>query len=143
MDRAQFESLDREISEWLEKEGLAVLRYSLAVIFIWFGILKPLGVSPAAGLAAETVPWIGEQIWIPLLGFWEVAIGICFLYKPLIRVAIPLLALHMAGTFLPFVLLPGTTFIDFPFVLTLEGQYIVKNLVLIGAAMVIGGHVRD
>lgn len=116
-----------------------MLRYSLALIFIWFGALKPLGLSPAAGFASRTIPWMPADIWIPLLGFWEVAIGLCFLYRPLIRVALPLMGLHMLGTFSTFFLLPEAVFAQFPFVLTMEGQYVVKNLVLIGAAMVVGG----
>jgi hypothetical protein len=69
-------------------------------------------------------------------------IGLCFLYKPLLHVALVLLFLHMPGTFLPIVLLPEKVFQAFPFVLTMEGQYIVKNLVLIAAAIVIGGKIR-
>jgi len=65
-------------------------------------------------------------------------IGICLLYTPLIRIGLFLLALQMPGTFLPLVLRPEICFLDFPFNLTLEGQYIIKNLVLIGAAMVVG-----
>ena len=70
------------------------------------------------------------------------AIGLCFLYQPLLRVALILLFLNMPGTFLPIVILPGEVFRAFPFGLTLEGQYIVKNLVLIAAAIVIGGKIR-
>jgi uncharacterized membrane protein YkgB len=65
-------------------------------------------------------------------------IGICLLYTPLIRIGLFLLALQMPGTFLPLILRPEICFLDFPFNLTLEGQYIIKNLVLIGAAMVVG-----
>ena len=80
---------------------------------------------------------------VPILGVWEVLIGICLLYRPLIRLGIFLLFLQLPGTFLPVVLLPGVVFEQFPHVLTVEGQYIVKNLVIIGAALVIGGTVRN
>ena len=70
-------------------------------------------------------------------------IGLCLLYRPLIRVGILLLFLQMPGTFLPMVLLPEVVFVTFPFELTVEGQYIVKNLVIIGAALVVGGTVRE
>jgi uncharacterized membrane protein YkgB len=86
----------------------------------------------------KTVYWFDPEIFIPILGIWEMAIGICILATPLIRVGLFLLALQMPGTFLPLVLRPEICFIDFPFNLTLEGQYIVKNLVLIGAAIVVG-----
>ena len=131
--------LDKIIGEHLLSYGLPVLRYSLVLIFIWFGLLKSFGVSSANELVTQTIYWFDPSWFVPFLGWWEVVIGICFLWKPLIRIGLPLMALQMAGTFLPLLLLPHITFISFPFVLSLEGQYIVKNLVLIGAAMVVGG----
>lgn len=138
-----FDRLDRSIASLLSEEGLAVLRYSLALLFIWFGALKLVGGSPATAMVANTVYWFSPMWFVPFLGVWEMIIGVCFLYRPLIRLALALLAPQMLGTFLPFLLLPEVTFQNFPFVLTLEGQYILKNLVIIGAAMVVGGHVRD
>jgi uncharacterized membrane protein YkgB len=88
------------------------------------------------------VYWLTPEIIVPLLGLWEVAIGLAFLFTPLTRIAILLLALQMPGTFLPLVLLPEVCFTIFPFGLTIEGQYIVKNLVIIGAALVIGSRVQ-
>jgi hypothetical protein len=70
---------------------------------------------------------------------WEVAIGVCFLYKPLVRWGVVLLFLHMPGTLLPLITLRDETFVRFPFALSLEGQYIIKNLVLITAGIVLGG----
>jgi uncharacterized membrane protein YkgB len=72
-----------------------------------------------------------------------VAIGITMYYKPLIRVSIFLLFIQMPGTFLPLVLLPEVCFTKFPFGLTLEGQYIIKNLIIISSALVIGGTLND
>ena len=122
--------------------GFISLRVSLAVIFIWFGILKPFGLSPAQDLVEKTVVWLPAEIFVPILGWWEVAIGVGLLFRPLIRVAIFLLLLQMPGTLLPLILLPEICFTRFPIGLTLEGQYIVKNLVLISAALVVGGTVR-
>ena len=122
----------------LERLSLPILRFSLAIIFIWFGALKPFGQSPAVELVTKTVYWFDPQIFIPILGVWEMAIGICLLFRPLLRVGLFLLAVQMPGTFLPIVLLPEVCFTTFPFDLTLEGQYIVKNLVLIGAGLVVG-----
>jgi len=139
----KFDKVDKAITKWMKKEGLLCLRYSLAIIFIWFGILKPLGLSPAAELVAKTVYWASPTWFVPFLGWWEVLIGVCFLYKPLIRIAIALMAVQMVGTFLPLILLPQIVYGPLPFTFTLEGQYIVKNLVIIGAAMVVGSHVRD
>lgn len=123
---------------YLERLSLPILRFSLAIIFIWFGALKPFGQSPAVELVTKTVYWFDPQIFIPILGFWEMAIGVCLLFRPLFRVGLFLLAVQMPGTFLPLVLLPEVCFTTFPFDLTLEGQYIVKNLVLIGAGLVVG-----
>jgi len=138
----QFDELDYKIANWMNRYGRFFLRLSLAMIFIWFGLLKPLGLSPAAELIAKTVYWIPADIFIPILGWWEVMIGVGLLFRPLIRMAILLLAFQMIGTFLPLVLLPDICFTRIPFGLTLEGQYIIKNLILISAAIVIGGTVR-
>lgn len=139
----KLDRLDQKITQLLKKIGLPVLRYSLGILFIWFGILKPLGVSPAQELVTRTVYWVSPVWFVPFLGWWEVVIGIFFLYKPLIRIGIPLLMLQMVGTFLPLVLLPDVVFGAKPYALTLEGQYIVKNIIIIAAAIVIGSHVRD
>ncbi|MCH7946712.1 MAG: DoxX family protein [candidate division Zixibacteria bacterium] len=136
------DSLDRHIANWMYKYGMLVLRLSLAVVFIWFGALKPLGISPAEELVKRTVYWLPPEFFLPLLGYWEVAIGVCLLYRPFIRAAILLLFLQMPGTMLPLILLPDVCFTSFPFGLTLEGQYIIKNLILISAGLVIGGTVR-
>ena len=136
------DSLDQHIVDWMYKYGMLVLRISLAVVFIWFGALKPLGISPVEELVKRTVYWLPPDLFLSLLGFWEVAIGVCLLFRPFIRAAILLLFLQMPGTMLPLILLPDVCFTNFPFGLTLEGQYIIKNLILISAGLVIGGTVR-
>lgn len=136
-------SLDASIAGWMNRWGLRLLRYSIGVVFVWFGALKPLGLSPAGELVANTVYLVPPELFVPVLGVWEVLIGLCLLYRPLIRLGILLLFVQMPGTFLPLVLLPEVTFVQFPYALTIEGQYIVKNLVMIGAALVVGATVRD
>lgn len=133
--------MDKAIASWMRSHGVTFLRFSVAIVFIWFGLLKPLGVSPANELVERTVYWVDPLWFIPFLGWWEVAIGVCMLWRPLIRVSIALLALQMPGTLLPLVLLPDVCFVHVPWAPTLEGQYIIKNLVLISAAIVIGGTV--
>lgn len=137
-----FDNFDSALSSWMEKWGMRSLRYSLAVVFIWFGLLKPLGVSPAEDLVTRTVYWFPPDVFIPILGWWEVLIGICMLWRPLIRISIFLLILQMPGTMLPLILLPDVCYTHFPWGLTLEGQYIIKNLILVSAALVVGGTVR-
>ena len=141
--RGALNTIDKKVAHYLKEHGVESLRYSLAVVFIWFGILKPFGLSPAQELVANTVYWFNPSWFVPFLGYWEVAIGLCILLKPLLRVGLILMAVQMIGTFLPLVILPEVAFVEFPFVLTLEGQYIIKNIVLIAAGMVIGSHVRD
>jgi len=134
--------LDAGITRWMSRHGLLFLRISLAIVFVWFGALKPLRISPADDLIARTVYWFDPDLFIPILGAWEIAIGICLLVRPLVRLGIFLLFLQMPGTFLPLILLPGVCFTHIPWAPTLEGQYIIKNLVLISAALVVGGAVR-
>lgn len=141
--RSQLESLDERITEQMDRWGVPALRIAIGVVFIWFGGLKVFDVSPAADLVAATVYIVPPDIFVPILGVWEVVIGLCLLYRPLIRIGILLLFFQLPGTFLPLVLLPEVTFVTFPYALTVEGQYIIKNLVIIGAALVIGGTVRD
>ena len=134
-----FLRFDAQLVLLMERAGIPFLRFAIGVVFIWFGALKTIGeLSPAYDLVAATVYWLTPEIIVPLLGLWEVAIGLAFLFTPLTRVAIFLLALQMPGTFLPLILLPEVCFTIFPFGLTIEGQYIVKNLVIIGSALVIG-----
>src|SRR3989344_3218655 len=141
--KKEFDKLDKKITFWMKRHGLKILRYSLGFLFVLLGILKPLGLSAAAPLVAKTVYWFSPSWFVPFLGWWEVVIGICLLYKPLVRLGIFLMALQMLGTFLPLIILPEVVYSFNPLTLTLEGQYIIKNLVLIAAAIVLGGHVRD
>ena len=143
LNKAAIIKLDIFISKYMSTYGILLLRYSLAMIFIWFGLLKPLGISPAQELVENTVYWFDDKAtFVNFLGWWEVVIGFTMCFRPLIRISIFLLFLQMPGTFLPLVLLPEVCFTDFPYGLTLEGQYIVKNLIIISSALVIGGTVR-
>jgi len=140
-------ALDARIAHAMARGGLPALRISLAIIFCWFGILKPWGLSPAAPLVLATVDWLppfSPETWLKIIGWWEVAIGLCFLHRRTLRIAIALLFLQMAGTLMPLVLLPDITFQagGAPFRPTMEGQYIIKNLLIMAAALVVGGSVR-
>lgn len=142
-----FDKMDILISHVMESWGTISLRISFGIIFIWFGILKPLGISSAAPLVIATVNWMPlfeSSTWLAIIGWWEVIIGLAFLSRKTTRIAIALLALQMGGTFMPLVILPEVTFQanHFPYGPTLEGQYIIKNLMIISAAMVIGGTLR-
>lgn len=139
--------IDSRIASFMQRWGVRLLRWSLAIIFIWFGVLKPFGLSPAEPLVLKTVDWLpvlSPRQWLGVIGWWEVAIGITFLFRSTLRLAIALLALQMVGTFMPLVMLSEITFQSgrYPYAPTMEGQYIIKNLLIISAALVVGGTVR-
>jgi uncharacterized membrane protein YkgB len=139
----KFTKLDQQIARIMNNSYPTAIRISFAIIFIWFGILKPLGHSAATPLVEATVSWMpffDTGLWVSIIGWWEVIIGITFLFKSTTRIAIALLFLQMSGTFLPLILLPEITFQEGQFwVPTLIGQYIVKNLMILSAALVVGG----
>jgi len=138
-----FDKIDRTITSWMTKFGMTFLRIGLGVIFFWFGVLKFFpGVSPAEDLVRNTIYFISPDIFFPILAAWETLIGIGLIGGKFMRITLLLLFLQMPGTALPLLLLPDVVWNTFPFSLTLEGQYIIKNLVLIGAGLVLGGAVR-
>ncbi|MBO6574377.1 MAG: DoxX family membrane protein [Rhodothermales bacterium] len=141
--RKLFHEVDPVIVRWMAKNGVPILRIGLGVVFFWFGMLKFFpGMSPAEQLVRNTVYFVDPDLFLPVLAFWETLIGLGLITGKLLRTTLFLLFLQMPGTALPIVVLPEVVWNDFPFVLTMEGQYIVKNLVLIGAGIVLGGTVR-
>lgn len=142
-----FDRVDQQITRWMAHYSLIILRIGLGVVFIWFGALKLFpGVSPAEELVRNTIFFFDPDIFLPILALWEVLIGVGFLVglftNKFQRLTILLLFLQMFGTVSPLVLLPDVTWQNFPIVPTLEGQYIIKNLVIIGSALVLGATVR-
>ena len=121
-----------------------IIRTPLFVIFFWFGLLKVIKLSPAQGLVIGTVYWmpfLSPEGWVIVVGFWEMLIGLFFLTKKTTFYAMVLLFLQMGGTFMPLVLLPSITFQNSNYLLpTLEGQYIIKNIIIIASALVVGRH---
>jgi uncharacterized membrane protein YphA (DoxX/SURF4 family) len=141
--RKQFDTIDIAITGWMARHGVTLLRISMGVVFFWFGALKLApGLSPAETLVRETITFFPMNIFLPLLAVWEMAIGLGFITGKFTRLTILLLFLQMPGTISPMFLRPDLVWTSFPFVLTLEGQYIVKNLVIISAALVVGATVR-
>jgi len=134
---------DQMIARTMSKWSIPAIRISFAIIFIWFGILKPFDVSSAESLLKATVAWLpfgSPEFWLVAIGWWEVAIGITFLFQRTTKIAIALLFLQMIGTFMPLVFLPEVTFQNGNILTpSLEGQYIIKNVMIISAALVLGG----
>ena len=138
-----FNKVDRAITTWMARYGLLVMRLGLGVVFFWFGALKLVpGLSPAEDLVRNTVYFFNPDLFLPVLAIWEMLIGLGLIFGKYMRLTLLLLFLQMPGTALPLLVLPEITWTVFPFGLTLEGQYIIKNLALIGAALVLGGTVR-
>lgn len=147
-DASLFNTADARITGWMARHGVPLLRVSLGAVFLWFGVLKFFpGLSPAQDLAARTVReltlgFVQPNIAIPVLAAWECLIGIGLLANVAMRATLLLLLVQMAGTLTPIVFFPHEVFTRIPYAPTLEGQYIIKNAVLISAAIVLGATVR-
>jgi uncharacterized membrane protein YphA (DoxX/SURF4 family) len=127
----------------MQAYGVTVLRVTLAIVFIWFGALKVAGKSPVEDLVADTVYWVDAGSFVIFLGLWEIAIGVGLILGVALRLVLLLFFAQMLGTFLTVVIHPGIVFRDSnPLLLTVTGEFIVKNLVLIAAGIVIGATVR-
>ena len=124
--------------EGLGRVAPMALRISLALVFGWFGALKLAGVSPVLGLVSATVPWLQPALAMHLLGAVEVLLGVGLLLGRLQRALLLVLAAHLCGTFLTFVMAPQLMFQHGgPMLLTADGEFVVKNLVLISAALLL------
>jgi uncharacterized membrane protein YkgB len=133
--------LDQQIISVARRAYLPFSRFALFLVYFWFGILKVFGQSPAnplvASLQAKTLPFLSFDQFIVLFGLFEMLIGILFLIPKATRVALPLLAFHMVTTIMPLFLLPAMTWTMAPFVPSMEGQYIIKNILIISLGIVI------
>ena len=144
----RLEHVDFRITAWMARNGVTLTRIALGIVFVWFGAIKFVpGWSPAADLAARTIERltlgvVEPSLALPLLAVWETLIGIGLITGHFLRLTLLLLFIQMPGTMLPLLLFPSETFAAFQHSPTLEGQYIIKNLVLVGAAIVVGSTVR-
>lgn len=140
---ARIDPIDRVLTRWLARYSIPILRVGLGIVFFWFGVLKFFpGLSPAEDLVRNTIFFVDPDIFIPMLALWEMAIGLGLIFGKLMRLTLLLLFLQMPGTLLPLFILPEVTWQHIPYSPTVEGQYIIKNLVLIGAGLVLGATVR-
>ncbi|MBY0535191.1 MAG: hypothetical protein K2P88_05005 [Chitinophagaceae bacterium] len=123
------------------KEPLKLLKWSLGIMYCWFGVLKFFpGLSPAEQLAGMTIETICCHIIpasfaVKLLAVFETAIGLSFFLLRPGRLLFYAFTIHIIGTFVPLFLFPEICFKDAPFVFTIVGQYIVKNLLFIVVAI--------
>lgn len=146
--RKLFDRLDVFLTGLMARNGVLVLRLSLGIVFLWFGALKFFpGLSPAEDLAARTISQLTFGLMAPqtavfILAVWESLIGIGLIFNLFMRATLFLLWVQMLGTITPIFFFPGEVFSEFPYAPTLEGQYIIKNIVLVSAGLVIGATVR-
>ncbi|MRR31333.1 DoxX family membrane protein [bacterium] len=143
-----FEKVDVRLTTLMARYGLTLLRVSVGLVFLWFGFLKFFpGLSPAQDIAVRTISvltfnLIPAQVSILILAAWETLIGLGLLLGVFMRGTLLLLFLQMLGTLTPLFFFPGEVFTRIPYAPTLEGQYIIKNMVLVSAGIVLGATVR-
>lgn len=143
-----YDRIDTTLTRWMARNGIRLLRISLGVVFLWFGFLKFFpGLSPAQTLAGNTISTLSFGLLTPelavfILAAWECLVGVGLITGYLLRATLFLFWLQMLGTITPLFLFPEQCFTVVPIAPTLEGQYIIKNLILVTAGLVIGATVR-
>jgi len=127
----------------VSRRSLTLLRISIGIIYIWFGALKFFhGYSPAEDLAINTINkltfgLLPQPVNIIFLAIWECAVGLLLISGKWLRTALVFLFIHMVCTFTPLLFFPSVSFKYMPYGFTLVGQYIMKNIIIICAALVI------
>ena len=122
--------------------GHRIERYLLTIVFVWFGMLKLFGQNSATSIIAKSIYWVDPSIMIPILGFWEVLIGFFLIFKWTLRFAVLLLIVRLLGTSLALCFYYDECFESFLWFPTIQGQYLIKDLTLFGAALVIGSTIE-
>jgi uncharacterized membrane protein YkgB len=122
----------------VDRVSVSLLRIAIGVVFVWFGALKLTGDTPVAQLVANTMPFLPKDVFVPALGVFEVLLGVALLVGRRLDLVVILLVMHLAGTFLVLVVTPETAFSHHnPLMLTMVGEFVVKNVVLIAAGVVV------
>lgn len=134
----QFERMDGRVRAVLARLAPGLLRVSLGLVFVWFGMLKVFDASAVGGLVSATVPFVDAFWFVPVLGGLEVAMGVAFIAGRFLRLVLPVFAVHMVGTLLVLLVLPDVAYEEGnPLMLSLVGEFVVKNLVLLSAGIVV------
>ncbi len=135
------QKFDSIFGGWMNTWAIPVLRVAIGIVFLWFGILKLTGVSPVADLVHSTYSFLPTHAFVIVLGIWEAVIGLGLIFKIKLRLTLGLMWLQMAGTFLALALNPSLFFFDHnPLLLTTEGEFVIKNIVLVAGSFAIGRH---
>ena len=140
---ARYGGVEQRAVAVLRRVAPTLLRVSLGVVFVWFGALKVVDLTPVGDLVAGTLPFLDRTWFVPFLGAVEVALGLVLLLGRAITVVCAVLVAHLGGTFLVLVVQPGLAFQDGnPLLLTTIGEFVMKNVVLISAALVLAARLR-
>ncbi|MEK7600709.1 MAG: hypothetical protein AAB463_01980 [Patescibacteria group bacterium] len=139
MHNAFLQSIDVRILQWLQRYGVSLLRISLGIVFLWFGLLKVLGMSPVGYVVQSVYTLLPLGQFLVILGLFEIVVGIGLLTKRALRLVFALLWIEMLGTFIALASAPALFMRGSLFALTVEGEFVIKNLVLVAASMVVAG----
>ncbi|MGH3774359.1 MAG: hypothetical protein ACRDRR_01270 [Pseudonocardiaceae bacterium] len=135
--------LGAAVHRWLDRHSITLLRISMGAVIFGFGILKYFpGVSPAENLILTTTHlltfgMVPSRVAMVLLATVECAIGLSLITSRGLRATIYLLVMWVLGILSPAVLLPGRLFSGPDHAPTLEGQYVLKDIILLTASLVI------
>jgi putative oxidoreductase len=135
--------LEHRVAALVRPFSLLMLRVSLGVVFVWFGALKVANVTPVGALVAGTVPWVDAAWFVPLLGAVEVVVGVALIAGRRLTIVSFVLVAHLTGTLLVLVMQPQVAFQHGnPLLLTTEGEFVMKNVVLISAGLVLASRLQ-
>jgi len=137
--RLSLDRLEEQALQFAATYSLRLMRIALATVFIWFGLLKAIGGSPVADLVAQSTPFLPQEFFFPLLGIGEMILGLGLLFNRTVGLTLLLMCGHLIVASLLVIMGPGLAFREEGNVLflTAEGQYVVKNLVLIAAGLMV------
>jgi uncharacterized membrane protein YkgB len=136
--RPRYQAAEATAIEKLRRISLPLLRLTIGIVFVWFGALKIGDSTPVGDFVARTLPWFNRDFIVPALGWFEIAMGLAIIAGRLLTLVCAGLVAHLTGTFLSLVMQPEVTFQGGnPLMLTTEGEFVVKNIVFIAAALVI------
>jgi uncharacterized membrane protein YkgB len=137
------DAIDLRIARWADKYGITLLRLTIGVVYVWFGVLKVIDRSPVEEFVRDVAFYLPDSVVVPAMGGWEIIIGLGLIFPVALRLTLAMLWVQLIGTLSAFVVVPGQCFQDYnPLLLTTEGEFVLKNLVLIAAGVVIGSTVR-
>jgi uncharacterized membrane protein YkgB len=131
---------DSRIGKKIRHQAIPILRISIGIVYFWFGLLKIFNVSPIAYIIQESYVFLPFPLSLILLGVWETVIGLALIFKRFIRITIFSLWLQMIGIFGSIVLAPYLFYQTYFFIPTIEGEFVIKNVIIIAASLVVVGY---